>query len=817
MSLGGHSLGRVALAGGRLQVRYITTAPTLDSVQASISIAASIGIELNATLASVSASIGAAHGVAVTTAASLDGVQASFDVGVPYAATIDATLDDVAVSFDVRHAPKIDIGISTTLDDVQPSFEVTRYAPALSGTSAATVQARTYLIGGSASFGITASASSPTGTAWIGLQLRAIARGVVSAGVTCRAGATLSKGAVSASVSLSTLRTGVATTTGGMGGLRLSVRSPVHSGTGPGGTGGSHHSWSVRVGSEPLTGTLTVSGSENGARIASFTVQGLSGLSPGEPVTIDLSSGDYASRIYQGVVQTVAYRPDDDLSEIDCSDELQQKADSLSNAQIDELTPDAISPPGSSLTGYSYLTARLKTVAASVYLPLGGKLTVMPWTTTAGEYGPTISRTLWGSPELRRARVDEPDPADPTANQIRRKEYHITVNLSWVRIAQADGGRYQWSSGVDACEWLNRVPLPSYDAVESAINGTGWEAHDVSIRRADWVSGLYRCTPGGKPYGVHISPGDSGMPAVFAQWKLKKRYLRTMRGEIRLRVIDSEASPDDPVDIVERSVTIKDVRDGSRWVDAGLVGDSYYDPEGDWHADLLDIGDDDETKIGLDDLREQEVSIKSNLEYEVATAAVEVAQSRRVETMSADTLINPDVELGSKATISHPSVSRTGRVISVSHTLDIDSGSGTTRFEIGMYTPTDAETQVSDGAVSAVDEYDSDEVHVPGASGSGGTWIGGVKLKTTGIQTRLPWSPEDIPLQPRTVIAGVTSGTLPANMDRFQGFVGNKPPTVTWYPGYDADILGFYVSAPPIILPEYTGDPDATARKLIVL
>ena len=556
--------------------------------------------------------------------------------------------------------------------------------------------------------------------------------------------------------------------------------------------------------------------SEGGARVASLTVVGEADVSPGARVVVDLVVDSAASRIYSGIVQSVEYAPDDNESRIECSDELQRRVDALSNEQIDAMTPGAVTPPGTDQSGYSYLQTRLSTLPYSAYLPLGGALTIQPWAVDSLAPGETIDRTLWRSPSLRRERVDT--SSDPDRDPIERREYRITADVSWVRIAEARSGPWTWHAPIDACDWLDGHPLPSVEAVATAINGTGWDVDEMELAQAPWTSGGYRCN--GARRIVRIIPGEVGMPVIGARWSLSRRYTRTMRGRVEWRIVDSQTRAGDPVEVVERSITLRDPRDGRDWIDDGVGTLQHVDPNGDRYADLLDLGNQADDQVPLDEYRGQMFDLRRRIAYEVARAAIQTARARRVETVTAETIIRPDIDLGDKVTVNHPRLDRTGRVSSLNHRLDLDSGSATTHIEIKPYEDVDASSSVDAGLVPDTDGYRDDDVLTPGLS-NGGDWLGtALTMDAGGVRTRNRWLPEDLPLAPGNYIGGLWNSAVIQESDtsRLQGWVANVPRTPPEYYNHPEDILGFWAASPAIEIPEDDQEtPVADVRRLIAI
>lgn len=688
--------------------------------------------------------------------------------------------------------------------------------------------------------------SAPTGFAAFIPRLRLTASGVAVAGLRLSAGATLGTGSAVAPLALHRIALGTARTDGGSGGLAFNcyqpiIVSPPAPGSPPpsGSVGGAYYSFAVEVtvgnATLPATGTLEIDAEENGARTANLVIQGRAAADPGDTLIITLRVAGASTRLYRGTIDTLTYTPDADETRISCTDELQQYVDKLTNAQIDAITPGALTAPGTTSTGYAYLNHRLQTLTSSVYLAQDGSFTVKSWLPDDTR-AITLDALISGS--VSQARRDlAREQASGSSTPPKRREYLITMNLSWVRIAKAVV-RNQWVDRFDFCTYLQSgsASLPQPQAIIDAVNNTGWKIDQLAINTVQPQSGWVSC--GGAPFGVLVS-GDAAL-AESATWQLYQRYTRSMSAKMTLRVIPATADPNAPVETTERSLSIKDPRDGKDWLDFGTGAVINQDANGDFYADLIDLGDaNNQMGTALDPIRKEITDAAAQLAYELASTAARAATAQRGEQVSASTPIRPDLDIGQTLQIKHPKLTRTGVVSRVAHRIDIDAGSGITEVEIAPYTPTPVSTTPPDTAnypTTHVIRFDPfappdqlnkslDIIALMNRSFAMGSGTGGGGILSQ-ITTRKPPTPQEDVMsrdaQPRTYRGGTKDVVLPES-DLWQGYVYNTPQSAIYVQGNGSPKFfaeyqnpGFFVRVPPINLPDQT-DPIDLGESLVVI
>lgn len=602
----------------------------------------------------------------------------------------------------------------------------------------------------------------------------------------------------------------------------------------PGSVGGITHDWAVvvQVGALttpplPVIGTVQVSVEENGARTASFTCLGLPEIAPGDPVSVVLKVDGAQTELFRGALQSLEFSPDQNECQLSASDELQHYADALSRAQIEAITPGALTVPGSKTEGYSYLTERLQTLPASAFIRKNGRFAVARWDEGVSP-ATAVTRTVYQTTHLSRKKTGEGDAAT-TDTLPSRKRTVLEVSVSWVRIAQASTEGL-WISGIGLCDVLAGVQMPYTQAVIDAAKGAGWDIGALDLTLTNFASGFVTC--GTATVGLLLADGyEQGV--ARAQWTLTKRYTRAMRGKFTV-VIDAASAPaDQPVEEVKQSVSFNDSRDGNDWVAQG-AGEQYLigvDANGDRYGDLIDLGsptDVDGVGTAYADARNAGADVAAQVAYQLGKRAADAARLGRDETLITQTIIRPDLDIGDWLTIQHPTVQRTGMVSALQHVLDIDSGTALTTVTVTPFTAhtTTATPGTTTMADWAQQHLPSDAYFVaPTGSGSSSSTtateaannaLGSFKLNQ--ILTRKK-EPKLSP--PNTYIGGIRDMLVPES-DQWQGWVVNKPSTTVTQgitppaplPAYANP--GFFIRVPALALPDQTEDIDLGTFTLLI-
>jgi hypothetical protein len=315
--------------------------------------------------------------------------------------------------------------------------------------------------------------------------------------------------------------------------------------------------------------------------------------------------------------------------------------------------------------------------------------------------------------------------------------------------------------------------------------------------------------------GLLVAPGTVA-PANYAQWAISKRYTRTMSARAVWLLRDKAAKPQDPLDITDLQVSVKDPRDGRDWVDFAAGTLTEVDSNADDYADLLDIRDASaQFGVPLQAAQSQITDAMQRMAVTVAQAAVKLAQQRRTGSATATTLIDPTLDIGQSLTLVHPKMSFGGMTRRITHTLDTTRGSATTTVEVAQYQ--DPETEpVPPG-------WPADTVHTVELGNLTGGLLAKALQQARSVPTRLSSTP--LPKPALNLIGGVAdflAAPDPTTDPLFQGWIANKPQSVMWTYGAQPPFkpeypsTGFFVRSPDIELPDQNTPVDLGESLLLI-
>lgn len=296
-----------------------------------------------------------------------------------------------------------------------------------------------------------------------------------------------------------------------------------------------------------------------------------------------------SKRRFTGRIITPSWDGTRRLVSCQCSDQLQQRIESLSIEQIDALTPDAlwsqdVFSPLEGRPRWEYLQERLSTIPASLNADVMGELTLTPWfsDSPAWHFGPDT--TLYDSAANTYADLDQ------LFNVA-----ELTISVRFARLRQMNAS-YSWQhedtagmSGMQGfCVWRgNSGELPNEEMVTSAIEGAG-----QTLTYADWYH-LPPSTP--DPCGTGI-PWINNYPTLLLGCNCigARRWAQTVTETYTLR-LEATASIAEVGEVYSRDSTSYEVESDriEAW-ESGLVrGEPGNLPEGQGsgilgHEDVLD-------------------------------------------------------------------------------------------------------------------------------------------------------------------------------------------------------------------------------------
>ncbi|MCQ9378795.1 hypothetical protein [Methyloversatilis sp. XJ19-49] len=446
--------------------------------------------------------------------------------------------------------------------------------------------------------------------------------------------------------------------------------------------------------SQRITGEIRIDADEGEARTASFIMRPAPGPLTlpdwtGAAVTIDIAQQDSignavdARRLFTGVVDV----PDLDVAEqlvaFECTDQLQQVVRSLPREWIDTnvggFYSEAVS--GEPVDTLQYADARLASVPASLDLDPYQSARVTPWAIdSAAILTLTESSIIDGS-----LRVELAGRANI------RNEVETVLQYRFPRLrARVVSVNFERTINQYTSQGLD---IPNRAMIEQALSGmSGWQLRgDINIVPVD--PGSYESSGSGGTVYTVISATDAPQLALGFAARFSNRWVQWVTEEYRLNVA-AQAS----IDALGLSRATFD----------GAVLDAEFD-DGAWLFEsdaepaltLPTTGD-----VSLDyggDGRTDRAAAQNAAATLVAQARNEILSSHRDTHVSAMTPLHAGIDLNQRIEIDTPRLSALGKVIGLTHRMDIDAGEHDTEFAVAI------------SGFSAVGLQDDDEPDAPAA------------------------------------------------------------------------------------------------------
>lgn len=441
--------------------------------------------------------------------------------------------------------------------------------------------------------------------------------------------------------------------------------------------------------SDQLIGAINIEHADNEASIAEFSWLPSTTLDPmtiiGQPVTIDFtrSAGTpYTRRMFTGVVETPSFDVQTGTVSCICHDQLQERVAEQSRAWIDSAVGGRWSEAVSSAPAdnWEYLQARIASVPKSIAIDPTGAPRVLPWRgaglTTAATY--TAADWLDGSLSV----------SLPSRDSLRTR---ITCRLQYryerlrARCIQAE-----WSQPFDFFVWrdtggeLHALTWLTVSMVKSAVEGlSGWEmqgavdiespAYGVYLAEG-WSDGGYVITPDVAPT---LALGFASYHATRWQQTVTEDYTVTLVNAELESALGKEISE-------ELGATLVAEFDQAAWDTDASVGPGPVLVTSSGSAPPPVVGDVIETwqPEGYDPAARDEV-LRTLLDQ----AWVRLLSSTRTGRVRWRAPIRPQLWLDWWITINHDRLRAAGKVVAVSHELDMNAGSAVTSVEIAVGLP----------------------------------------------------------------------------------------------------------------------------------
>ncbi len=527
---------------------------------------------------------------------------------------------------------------------------------------------------GQATLSLDAQLSARTGQAQFTLDAATFLIGSAVAALPLRAGALIGTGTADCSVVASGFMLGTMSTI-----LRAQVSSaPDWSNP----SASANFSLAVMIAGAVVqtTGAVDISGEESSAMLASCRIPAPPAWTIGDSMTVDLIVSAHVTRLFAGQITEVQYDPANRLSTINASDGFQTLFDAMSNAAIDALTPGATTTPGNTDTGFAYLNHRLSSVPASLDLDVSGTPQLTRFDEGKVLVAP-VTGAIDGSENITLVRADQ------LINRV-----DLTVQASWVRLAQAQI-TMRWQSPWTLCQTfgygMNFVPtVPAIGEIQSVFEATGWQVdryfEEPYLTRA---TGVVQCPSSRGPVPVPLLDGAGTTSIKEAAAVISKRYSRSMQASAAITMTVQESINQFGEHKQTVTANYRDEQDDKSFLepDTSTVTDGIHfivggtppppppildatDPNGDAIHDALDA-----------------TALDGVITDAMNRALVDVAKAHRASRIGATMPIRPDITRTHRITLDLPSFTATGKVTSLRHTLDTDSGSALTEVSCALF------------------------------------------------------------------------------------------------------------------------------------
>lgn len=424
-----------------------------------------------------------------------------------------------------------------------------------------------------------------------------------------------------------------------------------------------------------LTGQLQIDAEENAARVAHFSLAPSGAMVALAsfarlPVSIALVRFNDAGatvglyRLFTGIVDTPEYNPDTRVLTFTCSDARQAKAAAMTRAQIDAMVPSGVWSPfifDRYATADQYLSDRLSTTAGAVDGDAYGAMAFTPW------MGP-LTRTFTEA-EILDGTLR---PRLAGAASARKTRLSITYRRPQAKVR---GIVFRYQAPALSTQLYMGIRALTRNAVEQALSGSGatvtgaisWFEYPTSSA----IDGIG---------GVLASPADAPALCLGATCWLNRRYSRwvdetwtveigtegTQTDESRVISVEWDTSGNDTHRLPTNAITA--------FAAAKKDGPVPYIPPrhgaGETVVDYVPVGQPDATAFTL------------AYRCAVLSAARSVAESLRGSTLGFSVVLDPSITLRNFLEVATDAAAGVGKVVKVSHRLDIDAGSAISDVEL---------------------------------------------------------------------------------------------------------------------------------------
>ncbi len=462
--------------------------------------------------------------------------------------------------------------------------------------------------------------------------------------------------------------------------------------------------------SDSITGEIEVEAEQSTARIASFNMMPPSGtVSAGDwlgvGVTIDFaelnSSGGIVSqtRIFTGIVDEALYNPQTRLTAFECTDDAQGKAEAQTQAELDALIVGSRyseSEFGEFENGWLHLENLLKTVPKAYdYNADGVTGTLCDYAAkSTADYTYTSNGIVDGSISYALA------PRRHLFN-----ESTITYQYRFTRLKHR-AHDFTWDMGLawSFCDDYigNGHILPSREMIISAAAGAGWplqgEVTTGQLPASGVVCGSVNWL---------ITDETRAQLAISAEWTNVRRWTQEVTETYTLIVNAPQSKTWLGTVAVDKQGNSTTESETEGWTDSTETPAGRTDSQGDIVIDGYDrtLSDND-------------------IETLIAIERVSILQAHRANYVEAMIPINPAIERYHTVSLTDNGISGQGKVSTVRHSMDTDSGEAYSTIQIAI-SLNGGEDAIIDTTIAAPTAPDTDpDITPPSTSTALPTHIG---------------------------------------------------------------------------------------------
>lgn len=437
--------------------------------------------------------------------------------------------------------------------------------------------------------------------------------------------------------------------------------------------------------SEYLKDNFHIESEEGTAKVTEFTTMPFSGPISvsnwiGKPVQIEYAlqdaDGNLIERhlLFQGVVDEPIYDPTTRLTTFTCTDQLQERVESLSRNEINNLIrgywDSVLFDEGAD--NWTYARDQLSTVPASLDLDKEDHFKLTSWQSKAEpDFVFTEDDILYQQTKVQIAN-----------RRSLHNQVNIQVQYRYQRLKQRELA-YQYRYPLSLCDQLTQgATMPNVEMIQQAVSGTGWGLKG----KVDFVnqhpSGVVYCN--GVKTAFSIREELRKYLAREASFTLTKRFNQTVTECYRFQ-LEAPQSIEQIGQIMHKTGASLEVEAD---VDAfkadnenGLLEGSLKDEQGD---------------------RVLEVEDRAHLQNVTATllnqARTGVLEAHRQNLVTFKTLLQPQLERHHTVLLDTPEVKAQGKVKHIIHECDFNEGSCLTTVTLAV-SRTDSEIEVDEGAL----------------------------------------------------------------------------------------------------------------------